>query len=181
MDVALVAVQSIDGCITRHDATGAGGWASKEDQTHFTRELAGCDCAVFGRGTYQADRDLIRSGLRPGLLRLVMTRRPEASELVGDVVSGQLEFTGLAPADLVADLDGRGFRRCALLGGEQIYGRFLADGLVDELVLTLEPLLFGAGRRLVAEPIERRFELGSVEHLNPSTLLLRYRRLTATR
>ena len=77
---------------------------------------------------------------------------------------------------MLAQLERRGRRRCALLGGEQVYGRFLADDLVDELVLTVEPLLFGSGRRLVAEPIERRFALADVERLNPSTLLLRYRR-----
>jgi dihydrofolate reductase len=174
--VALIAVQTLDGCITRHEAGGAGGWASAEDQRHFAQELAGCDCAVFGNGTYRADRDLIRPRLRPGLLRMVMTRRPSAPDLVADAVPDQLEFTDRSPADLLAQLERRGRRRCALLGGEQVYGRFLADDLVDELVLTVEPLLFGSGRRLVAEPIERRFALADVERLNPSTLLLRYRR-----
>ena len=178
MHVALIAVQSLDGCITRHDQGGAGGWASPEDQQHFRQELAGCDCAVFGAGTYRADRALIRPRLRPDLLRLVMTRRPTAAELVADAVPGQLEFTDRAPDQLLAELDRRGRRRCALLGGEQVYGRFLRYDLVDELVLTVEPLLFGSGRRLVAEPIERRFELADVDRLNRSTLLLRYRRST---
>ena len=175
MHVALIAVQSLDGCITRHEASGAGGWASAEDQQHFARELASCDCAVFGAGTYRADRDVIRPRLRPDLLRMVMTRRPGQPDLAGDAVPGQLEFIDLAPAALLHELDRRGRRRCALLGGEQVYSQFLRDDLVDELVLTVEPLLFGAGRRLVAQPVDRRFELADVERLNPSTLLLRYR------
>jgi dihydrofolate reductase len=174
--VALIAVQSLDGCITRHDTGGAGGWASPEDQDHFRRELASCDCAVFGAGTYRADRAHIRPRVRPELLRMVMTRRPTAPEAAADAVPGQLEFTDRSPADLLAELERRGRRRCALLGGEQVYGRFLAEGLVDELVLTVEPVLFGAGRRLVGEPLERRFVLADVGRLNPSTLLLRYRR-----
>jgi len=167
-------VQSIDGCITRHDDGGAGGWASAEDQRHFNAELASHDSAVFGNGTYRTDRELIRARLRPELLRMVMTRRPE--DAAGEAVPGQLEFTDQAPAALLAGLGHRGRRRCALLGGQAVYGRFLADDLVDELVLTVEPRVFGAGLRLVATPIDRRFELGDVERLNASTLLLRYHR-----
>jgi dihydrofolate reductase len=172
--VALVAVQSIDGCITRHEAGGAGGWASPEDQRHFNAELANHDCAVFGSGTYRTDRDLIRRRLRPELLRMVMTGRP--ADAATEAVPGQLEFTDLSPAALLADLGRRGRHRCALLGGERIYSRFLADDLVDELVLTVEPRLFGAGLRLVDTPVDRLLELADVQRLNPSTLLLRYRR-----
>jgi riboflavin biosynthesis pyrimidine reductase len=173
LEVALIAVQSIDGCITRHD-TASASWASPEDQAHFRREMAGYDAAVFGAGTYRADRRHIRPQLRPGLLRMVMTRSPEA--LGAEAVPGQLEFTGQPPGQVLAALAARGRRRCALLGGEQIYGAFLAADLVDELVLTLEPLVFGRGRRLVDVPLDLRFRLDDLERLGADTLLLRYRR-----
>jgi dihydrofolate reductase len=174
MHVAIIAVQSIDGCITRHRGEGAAGWASAEDQTNFQRTLATFDCAVFGAGTYRADRQHIRPRLRPDLLRVVMTHRPEV--FAEDALSGQLEFTEEPPSALLASLAARGRQRCALLGGEQIYGEFFKDDLVDELVLTVEPLVFGEGRRLCAEPVERRYTLADVSKLNPSTLLLRYLR-----
>lgn len=176
MHVAIIAVQSIDGCITRHRGEGASGWASPEDQSHFHQTLATFDCAIFGAGTYRADRQYIRPRVGPDLLRVVMSRTPEA--FVGDVVNNQLEFTDESPADVLLSLSVRGLQRCALLGGEQIYGNFFEADLVDELILTVEPLIFGEGRRLCAEPVERRFELGEASKLNSSTLLLRYLRPT---
>jgi riboflavin biosynthesis pyrimidine reductase len=136
--------------------------------------MARYDAAVFGAGTYRADRVHIRPRLGGDLLRMVLTRSPEA--FAADVVADQLEFTAQRPDLLLADLAARGRRRCALLGGEQIYGAFLAADLVDELVLTVEPLLFGRGRRLAHGNLDVRFELDRVERLAPSTLLLRYRR-----
>jgi dihydrofolate reductase len=174
MHVAIIAVQSIDGCITRHRGEGAVGWASEEDQQHFRRALATFDCAIFGAGTYRADRDHIRPRVQPDLLRMVMTRNPDA--FAGDGVADQLEFTAQPPADVVAELSARGRQRCALLGGQQVYGQFFQEDLVDELILTLEPVIFGEGLRLCDQPVERRFELAETSHLSPSTLLLRYMR-----
>jgi dihydrofolate reductase len=174
MHVAVIAVQSIDGCITRHRGEGAAGWASAEDQQHFRRALATFDCAIFGAGTYRADRAHIRPRLQRDLLRVVMTRNPEA--FAGDAVADQLEFTAESPADVVAHLSARGRQRCALLGGQQVYGQFFQEDLVDELIVTLEPLIFGEGLRLCDQPVERRFELAECTHLTPSTLLLRYLR-----
>lgn len=174
MHVAIIAVQSIDGCITRHRGEGAVGWASAEDQQHFRRTLATFDSAIFGAGTYRADREHIRPRLQPDLLRVVMTSNPEA--FAGDAVADQLEFTADPPADVVAQLRARSRQRCALLGGQQVYGQFFREDLVDELILTLEPLIFGEGLRLCDQPVERRFELAETAHLSPSTLLLRYTR-----
>jgi riboflavin biosynthesis pyrimidine reductase len=53
---------------------------------------------------------------------------------------------------------------------------FLAAGLVDEIWLTVEPLLFGGGTPLLAARVDVRLELLASEKLNAAgTLLLRYR------
>ena len=67
--------------------------------------------------------------------------------------------------------------RIAVVGGTAIYDWFLKRGLVDELCLTLEPVVFGAGKLLTDAPLRtfRRFSLKSVKHLNKrGTLLLHY-------
>jgi riboflavin biosynthesis pyrimidine reductase len=56
-----------------------------------------------------------------------------------------------SPAAALADLRRRGIRALACEGGPHLFGSLLADGLVDELFLTLAPLLTGedAATRIV--------------------------------
>ena len=170
--VSLIAVQSIDGFITRGELAGAG-FASPADQRRFRQLLAATDCSIFGAGTYRAEREVLRRGLTTSRVRKVLTRRPD--DLAADAVPGQLEFTASSPRELVAELRDAGKQHCSLLGGAQVYGAFLADGLVDELCLSIEPWLFGRGVRLadVVAPLQLR--LAAVEQIGPDTLFVRYR------
>jgi dihydrofolate reductase len=175
MITVLIAVVTLDGCITRHDQPGAQGWASSEDQAHFRASTAECDVRVFGSGTYLPDRDSFRRSSRPGVRRVVLTSNP--TQFADDAVTGQLEFTNESPTDLVARLTSEGHVRCAILGGGRVYGSFIGAGLIDEIELTVEPLVFGNGVRLAGDlPIDQRFALTAMDKLSDSTLLLRYAR-----
>jgi dihydrofolate reductase len=176
MKTVVIAVISLDGCITRHDVPGAQGWASPEDQAHFRSACAPCDVRIFGSGTYIPDRESMRGSARPGVRRIILTSDPERFH--DDAIPGQLEFTAEAPHALVARLAGEGHLRCAVLGGGKVYGSFLQSGLVDEIELSVEPVVFGSGTRFAgSEPIEQNFRFVSIDKLNESTLLLRYARL----
>lgn len=87
------------------------------------------------------------------------------------------------PATALAQLAERGLYRVLCEGGPELFGDLIAADLVDELCLTLAPLLVAgpAGRiaRTIAEPAPRGLSLASVLH-DDGTLLLRYRRLAST-
>ncbi len=172
MQVILVAVISLDGCLTRHDSPGVSSWASADDQRHFRETLRSCDASIMGSATYLAARDHLRANLASERLRVVMSRTPE--RFATDAVAGKLEFTSSSPVQLVDRLRGDGFQRCALLGGGQIYSEFLATDLVDSIVLTIEPRIFGTGIRLAGHdtPIDAGFRLDDVSRLGPETVLL---------
>jgi riboflavin biosynthesis pyrimidine reductase len=63
-----------------------------------------------------------------------------------------------------------------LLGGATINRLFLEAGLVDRIWMTLEPEIFGTGRRLVDGPVDGRFCLDETKSLGDSTVLLKYSR-----
>lgn len=172
MRLTLIAAQSLDGFITRHDTTGSD-FASAEDRAFFRATLRDFDCCAMGGVTYRTARDTIRATLMPERLRLVITRTPAA--FANDSVPGKLEFTDKSPSQLVAELRERGLRHCAILGGAQIHSLFLEAGLIDEIWLTVEPLLFGEGTPLLARRTSTQLTLLSSEKLAPSTLLLKYR------
>jgi riboflavin biosynthesis pyrimidine reductase len=171
MRLVLIAAQSLDGFITRHDEPGTA-FTSPEDKAYFHTVLAGFDAGIIGGETYRVSRDFIRASLPGRLLRVVLTRSPE--KFAGDAVPGALEFTKAAPAAVAADLRGRGFKHCALLGGSHVHSLFFAAGLTDEVWLTIEPALFGAGTPLLARRAEVRLALQTVEKLGPHTLLVKY-------
>jgi len=173
--VTLVAVQSLDGCITRGDEPGVG-FASNVDQVWFREVLGQFDAIVMGRQTYEPVRSQILQDIetRPPTPRIVMTRRP--ADWQTDHRPNLLEFDSRPPNEIVNDLAARGFPEIILLGGSTINQLFLEAGLVDRIWLTLEPEIFGSGRRLVDGPVDGRFHLDGMETLGKSTVLLKYTR-----
>ncbi len=95
---------------------------------------------------------------------------------VADVI-----VAGDAEVDLVAAraaLHERGLGQVLCEGGPRLFGSLLAADLVDELCLTVSPMLTGPGPgRIVAGPAAStlRLRLGNVLHANDN-LLLRYTR-----
>ncbi|RKX33020.1 MAG: hypothetical protein DRP71_11110, partial [Verrucomicrobia bacterium] len=145
--VTLVAVQSLDGCITRGAEPGVG-FASEADQAWFRKALKQFDAIVMGRKTYEPVRSHVIRAMEKSskTLRIVMTRRP--TDWQTDHRPGRLEFDSRPPAEIVSDLATRDFRKIILLGGSTINRLFLEADLVDRIWLTLEPEIFGTGRRL---------------------------------
>jgi dihydrofolate reductase len=83
------------------------------------------------------------------------------------VVSGHtLDLPGVAhaptPADALAHLERRGHSTALVAGGETLVNAFLAQGLVDELVFNIAPVLESDGLRLLL-PKEQSAELTLLE------------------
>lgn len=171
MRITLIAVQSLDGFITRHETPGSA-FASPADQAHLRNTLAGFDCCVMGGTTYRLERARRPDRPLPARLQIVLTRSPDT--FVAETVPGRLEFTAASVPDLVIALRARGIKNCALLGGSQIHSLFLNARLVDELWLTIEPRLFGNGTPLIAHRDDIPLKLLAQQALTADTLLLKY-------
>lgn len=175
MWVTLFAVQSLDGRITRHDEPG-DAFSSAADKVQFRAAMQAQDAWIMGGESFRWMLGQRVSGepWRAGLRRIVWTRTPKA--YVADAVPGVLEFTEDTPAVILAKLQKEGCQRCALLGGGQVYGAFLAAKLVDEVVVTVEPRVFGAGRPLAGDVLQdTKLRLTECASLGESgTVRLRY-------
>lgn len=171
MQIILIAAQSADGYITRHDQPGSA-FTSPEDKAYFRSVLAGFDASIVGGVTYRAERDLFMSKRGGGRRQVVITRSP--ADYAADASPDELEFSAEPPVAVAERLHSLGHRRVALLGGSQLHSLFLDTGRVDELWLTLEPRLFGAGTPLLAAKIDLRLKLLGHEHLGGDTLLVKY-------
>lgn len=159
---------SLDGYIARPD--GAVDWLSRfetpDDYYGYRAFLAGVDALVVGRRTY----DLVRS-FDPwpyGSKRcVVMTHRPAVP------AHGEEFFQG-APADLMGRLWSEGVRRAYVDGGDVIR-QFLAAGLIDELTVSVVPVVLGDGIRLFERGLpERWLDLASSRSWPNGLTQLRY-------
>jgi dihydrofolate reductase len=167
-----IAVMSLDGCITRHEESGAS-FSSNEDRAYFHETLKAFDCSIVGSGTFEAGRAGILKSLGTERLRVVWTRNPAAYS--GLETPDRLEFKNGDLNAIFAELSSRGRSNCAILGGAAVYTECIRLGLMDELWLTVEPLGLGSGKRLFIGEVDFRFSLENMEALSKNTLLLKYR------
>ena len=164
MKVILIAAISADGKIAERADQSSMDWTSKEDKQFFIDKTKEVGTVVMGRKTFAT----INKGLR-GRRVIVMTSDPSSSAVIEGV-----EYTNQTPFELVHRLDGQGCTGLVLAGGASVYGQFLQAGLVTDVYLTIEPVLFGGGVPL-AQGFERMpLKLESVTQLNPQTVVLHY-------
>lgn len=172
MTVTLAMVSSINGKTTMGDLPDQS-WASKEDQIHLSKLIGESDAIIMGSNTYEVAKSHTKPS--PGKLRLILTRNPEkykSSEVVG-----QLEFSKEDPESLIKRLEQEGFKSVLLLSGHKLNKLFFEKSLIDKLILTIEPKIFGSGFGILDDSdININLKLLEVEKLNEvGTLLLRYK------
>ncbi|MFF4167952.1 pyrimidine reductase family protein [Streptomyces sp. NPDC001741] len=92
--------------------------------------------------------------------------RVHAARAAGAEVLFAGDGAAVEPARAVAELTDRGFGRLLTEGGPRLLGQFVAAGVLDELCLTVSPLLTaGAAQRIAGGPavaVPERFSLVSL-------------------
>lgn len=171
MKIILAMVLSADGKSTKWDLPDQS-WASAGDKIHLSKLIAESDVIIMGSNTYSIARSHIKPG--PGKLRVVMTRFPE--KFKDDEIKGQLEFSGEDPKSLIDRLSNEGLSSALLLSGHKLNKVFFEEKLIDKLILTIEPKIFGEGFGVLdSVKLDINLKLESVEKLNDAgTLLLEY-------
>jgi dihydrofolate reductase len=161
-----------------------GGWhlpfAQDEAQMKaIGAAMAATDTYLFGRKTYeimaaywpnQPDTDMFAAALNPRPKHVVSRtlREPlpwQYSSLIGDDVVERIIELKRGPG-----------KDISVLGSGELVGTLLRHGLVDELSLTVDPIVLGSGKRLFRDGLSpSRFQLvGSVAGDN-DVVMLTYR------
>jgi dihydrofolate reductase len=131
---------SLDGFLARAD--GSIDWLSPfEGEEHGYRVfIDSVDTVVIGRRTYEFVRQMLASGMvwpYAGKRCVVMTHHPIESR------NGERSFAGES-ATLLRELETAGAQHVYVDGGVVIRG-FLAAGLLDQLTVSVVPVLVGNG------------------------------------
>lgn len=157
-------VSSLDGFIAKKDNTvswmetsgayEAGVSISEEEIAAFLKSI---DCYVMGSRTYAHALELgWPYGDTPVVVVTSRKWPPESTKKTVEFYSGDL--TTLVDEELAPR-----YRNIWLVGGAMLSQRFLELGLVDEIRLTIAPVLLGEGLRLFGNSLpEKRWALKNV-------------------
>ena len=148
---------SVDGFLARPDHAldflDAGG-----QEPHGFEEFYGSvDVVVIGRKTFEVVLTFGQWAYGQKPVVVLSSRPVDLSAVKGGVVE---QMSG-EPAEIVKQLESRGFQHAYVDGGLTIQ-RFLAAGCIDRLVITRVPVLVGAGIPLFG-PVPRDITLRHVE------------------
>lgn len=162
MNVFIIAAISADGFIGPREHESSLNWTSGADKEFFKERTKEAGVIVMGRTTFET----IGKAL-PGRRNIVYTKSEIAME--------GIETTSLEPADLIQKLESEGHKEVAICGGSSIYSMFMESGLVDNIYLTVEPILFGDGIKLFNSENKTKLLLVKTTPLGRDALLLEYK------
>ncbi len=165
MRVVLIMTMTADGFISR-DAGDAAGWVEEYDKLFFDKTTRSIGTVIIGANSFSQLPEPFE-----GRRTIVMTSNPNTEKAIPNV----LEFSNLEPQELLNSLEDEGVTEVAIIGGSQVNSSFLQERLIDELYLTVAPLLFGKGLSLAPEyDLDQKLQLIDEEKLSENVVLLHY-------
>jgi len=168
MKLILMMAMTLDGIIAKNSQQNAD-WTTKADKKAFIEETKKHGVIIMGDTTF----DAIGKPL-PGRLNLILSLEPQKYQ--DKVIPDQLEFVKDSPQNIIKSLQKRGFKSAVLGGGAKTNASFLKAGLVNEILITVEPKIFGRGLNFTeGEELDLDLELIESKEIGDNAVQLRYK------
>ena len=155
MKKILIAASTLDGYIAQDSQQSSLSWTSAEDKKWFSKLTAQIGTLLMGATTYKTiGRPL------PGRKIIIYTTKPadfpQAQALADFSPESDQQLFATGAIDLpllMRTLHQATLPELAICGGAHLYQQALQEHLVDEMYLTLEPIFFGAGVKLLNQAL----------------------------
>jgi dihydrofolate reductase len=168
MKVVLYMQMSINGYVaSENDDTS---WISKTLWENYKQEVANAGVIICGRKTYELALSEGNLFLEEAL-NVVMTNDHDIKSENEKVLI--LHKTN--PKEVIEILEKKGFKKIIVGGGGTINSAFMKENLVDEILLDIEPVVFGKGIQLFfPEDFCAKLTLFEIKKLGDNLIQLRY-------
>ena len=163
MKVTLMMAITLDGRIGK-SPDHFPDWTGKADKKLFVALTKRAGALIMGSKTF----DTIGKPL-PGRKNVIMSRNKTRKSEWDNLV-----FTDASPRDILKNLETEGFSEVILAGGALVNSLFAEEKLIDEIIVTISPQIFGVGMSLFAEEISMELELRTMEKLDRHRVCLTY-------
>lgn len=166
MNVILYMAVTVNGLIAKlNDNTD---FTSPEDWLGYQAICEKTKAVIIGRRTYESTRDAKLFWKFCQYFVLTNNQNLTSSEANVEVVHG-------LPNDILRMITSRGYSEVCIAGGAKLNASFMEAGLIDELYLDIEPIIFGKGIPLFSPSnFEQKLKLLGTKILNASTIQLHY-------
>lgn len=160
----MLMAQTLDGKIAKH-ADHFPDWTGAEDKKLFVEKSKKAGAVMMGSRTF----DTIGRPL-PGRKNIILSRnKSRVSEW------DNLIYTDEKPTEILKNLEEDGYSEVILAGGALVNSLFAKENLIDEIIVTVSPLVFGEGLALFEDHIAIDLELKEAKTLENSLVCLTYR------
>lgn len=158
---------SVNGLITK--GKDDSDWVAKTDWNEFDALMRDCGIMVMGRRTYEIFGDDFPC---EGAINVVMTSN---KDLLSQKTPDNVIFTDKTPQEVIKMAKDKGLKKLMLIGGMTLNTSFLKDNLVDEIWLSVHPLLIGDGLTVMKkfDCFKKLTRLG-VKELDEGLVQIRY-------
>jgi dihydrofolate reductase len=162
---------TVDGFIAHEDHTVDGFVAEGEHVNDYLESLRNdYDTVVMGRRTYEFGFQFGVTNPYPWMKQYVLSRTMERSP------DPNVELVSEDTFDFLMEMKKGEGKDIYLCGGADLAGKLFAEGLIDEIILKLNPVLFGAGVPLFSGAIKQiDLELTGSQVYGNGVVLLNYR------
>lgn len=166
MKVILYMAISIDGYIAKKN--GDSDWVSEVDSKIFEKKIKEAGCIVVGRRTFEQ----YYGELYPidGVTNIVLTNDVTRQDKNRNVV-----FVS-SPQEALKVAKQKGYDKVFLVGGGHVNGSFIRENLIDEMFLSVHPLILGEGIKIFegfGEQVD--LELVSLKQIGEGLVQLHYK------
>lgn len=159
--VTMMMAMTVDGKIAK-DKTQFADWTSREDKKLFVEISKAHGVIMMGANTFQTFPAPLK-----GRLNVVF------SEIDNEPQEGVKWVKG-EPEKVLEELEALGYKSALLGGGSFLNSLFLEKKLISEIILTVEPKIFGTGISLFNKDLNADLRLLEIKKLNDDTLMLKY-------
>ena len=166
MKISLIASITADGFIAQSVEQSSLKWTSREDTRFFVQFTKRVGTIIMGSRTFET----INKPL-PDRKIIVLTRSKKYDQFETDQVRAESRDI----KEVLEELESLGQEEVAITGGTSVYTQFMKANLVDELYLTVEPIIFGKGLNLFNESLDQELELIEIIDLSEQTKVLHYK------
>ena len=163
MKVTLLMALTLDGKIAK-GSDHYPDWTGKEDKKLFARISKKAGVVLMGSRTF----DTFGSPL-PDRKNIVLTRKKSRISQWDNLV-----YTDKKPSEILKELEKEGYSNIILAGGAVINSLFAKEKLIDEIIVTISPKIFGYGISLFTEQISLDLELKEVERIGTDLVCIKY-------
>jgi dihydrofolate reductase len=139
-------------------------WTSREDKQLFQKISKEAGVVIMGEKTFATFPFPLKDRLN-----VVFTLEKNPKEAPG------VKWVTGDPEEVVKELEAMGHNSAILGGGAFINGLFLEKNLVDEIIVTIEPKIFGEGLGLFRGDFNVNLKLTSCEKINDDSVVLKYK------